>query len=1133
MINRKINVMTLVLFLLMGFSSLFAGEVTFFGPKQYTRNKGKPVTVEENFTIPLNYAAPGFTLTLTNGSPQGENRVSSAEIKLNGEVIFAPKDFNQNVGTLEHSVELNPVNLLSIKLNSKPDSYLVIHIHKFIYPPEVTFTANPDTIDYLQSSTLSWTVTNADSIQIDNGIGPVNPTGSLPVSPEVPNTTYTLTSSNLGGETVKQVSVMVIFPVPTVTLQASPLYVKPGTSSTLTWTSFAAHTVTIEPGIGAVELNGSRSVSPTATTLYTITALGYGGTQTDAATVNVDGILPLINVTEPVDGSYLSSSNVVVRGNVIDSSPVILKVNGSDVPLQPENYFEVPLPLNEGANTIRLDAEDAAGNLSTQQVNVIVDTIAPQVQITAPQNNAFLNTPVITVTGTLVDANPDQVILNHSQQGVIDGSTFTISNVQLTEGTNTLNVEAVDKAGNRSQVSVSCTLDTAVPVIAITEPANDSYFNTSSIIVKGTVQDSSPLTVKVNGVEVPLQNNTFETSVNLIPGQNTIQVEAIDAASNPAEASVSCTLDQTAPVISISEPTPDSFFNTSSILVKGTVQDSSPLTVKVNGVEVSLQDNIFETSVNLVSGQNNIQVEAIDAASNPAEASVSCTLDQTAPVISISEPTPDSFFNTSSILVKGTVQDSSPLTVKVNGVEVPLQNNTFETSVNLSAGQNTIQVEAIDAASNPAEASVSCTLDQIAPVVVISSPQEGTIFNEIPITVTGTVTEENLLKVLFNNQTPVSIDSTTNTFMVENVNLVENENQLVISAEDKAGNISSQSVNVIYIPDNEPPVLTVTSPADNSILDKAGVTVTGTVVDKSAILYVKVNGITAVVDAQNNTYTVDLTLSEGENTVTVESEDEYQNKGSISITVTVDSIAPQVTVNSPVSGSFFTSAEVVISGEIIDATAVSLSINGQAVPPENISGNQFNHPFTLVEGENNLTISARDAANHSSQTSLTLFLDSVNPQITVSSPSSGSVTNKDKITITGSITDAYPHQVTLSGGSAGSVEGELIGSNFYFKDIVLSEGENTFTVVCQDRAGNSGQFNIIVVRDSQAPQLSVQQPVNGAVFSEHSVLVKGTAADDGLKEVRVNNIICPLSNNEFSLLLNLVEGSNIIEIKAS
>ncbi|UCH97723.1 MAG: hypothetical protein JSV88_12970, partial [Candidatus Aminicenantes bacterium] len=199
--NIIIKAMVLVLFMIIGIGSVFAGVVTFFGPKQYTRDKGKPVTIEENFTIPLNYASSGFTMTLTNGSAQGENRVSSAEIELNGELIFSPADFNQQVGLMERTVELKANNLLSIKLNSKPGSYLVIHIHKFISPPQVTFTANPEIIQYQQFSTLSWNIIAADTISIDNGIGNVGPVGSVQVSPGVPTTTYTLTGVNLGGTT--------------------------------------------------------------------------------------------------------------------------------------------------------------------------------------------------------------------------------------------------------------------------------------------------------------------------------------------------------------------------------------------------------------------------------------------------------------------------------------------------------------------------------------------------------------------------------------------------------------------------------------------------------------------------------------------------------------------------------------------------------------------------------------------------------------------------------------------------------------------------------------------------------------------------------------------------------------------
>ncbi len=163
-----------------------------------------------------------------------------------------------------------------------------------------------------------------------------------------------------------------------------------------------------------------------------------------------------------------------------------------------------------------------------------------------------------------------------------------------------------------------------------------------------------------------------------------------------------------------------------------------------------------------------------------------------------------------------------------------------------------------------------------------------------------------------------------------------------------------------------------------------------------------------------------------------------------------------------------------------------------------------------------------------------MTVDTIAPQITVSSPQSGSVTNHDKITISGYLVEDYPHQITLSGGSTGPVPGKITGNSFYFKDILLSEGENAFTLNCQDKAGNSSQSNITVTRDSQPPQLTVQQPLNNAVLPYGSVLVKGTASDNenNLKEVRVNNYLCPVDNTEFSLVLNLAEGPGLIEIKA-
>ncbi len=68
-------------------------------------------------------------------------------------------------------------------------------------------------------------------------------------------------------------------PRPTVTLQASPTFIDQGQSSTLTWSSTNATKVVLAGDSVAPE--GSKAVTPDASTTYSITASGPGG---DAAT---------------------------------------------------------------------------------------------------------------------------------------------------------------------------------------------------------------------------------------------------------------------------------------------------------------------------------------------------------------------------------------------------------------------------------------------------------------------------------------------------------------------------------------------------------------------------------------------------------------------------------------------------------------------------------------------------------------------------------------------------------------------------------------------------------------------------------------------------------------------------------
>jgi len=80
-----------------------------------------------------------------------------------------------------------------------------------------SFFASPSAIVAGESTTLSWTVTDADSVTIDYGIGTVALTGITTVNPTT-DTTYTLIATNSAGPVITTVTVTVA-PIETLTMQ--------------------------------------------------------------------------------------------------------------------------------------------------------------------------------------------------------------------------------------------------------------------------------------------------------------------------------------------------------------------------------------------------------------------------------------------------------------------------------------------------------------------------------------------------------------------------------------------------------------------------------------------------------------------------------------------------------------------------------------------------------------------------------------------------------------------------------------------------------------------------------------------------------------------------------------------------
>jgi len=175
-------------------------------------------------------------------------------------------------------------------------------------PIITTFSASPGSIDSGETSTLTWDVIGAKSININQGIGGVASKGSTQVAP-ADTAIYTLRADSDYGSVTKSVTVTVTATTPTgpaittdppeiKTFSASRNSIVSADTVTLTWVVSGARAVSISPDIGDVPSSGWTTVIPAATTTYELSAVNTFGTKTAETTVTVstepDGIAPVI-----------------------------------------------------------------------------------------------------------------------------------------------------------------------------------------------------------------------------------------------------------------------------------------------------------------------------------------------------------------------------------------------------------------------------------------------------------------------------------------------------------------------------------------------------------------------------------------------------------------------------------------------------------------------------------------------------------------------------------------------------------------------------------------------------------------------------------------------------------------------
>lgn len=122
---------------------------------------------------------------------------------------------------------------------------------------------------------------------------------------------------------------------------------------------------------------------------------------------------------------------------------------------------------------------------------------------------------------------------------------------------------------------------------------------------------------------------------------------------------------------------------------------------------------------------------------------------------------------------------------------------------------------------------------------------------------------------------------------------------LNFNAQDYDEN-SAQVQTVSFTVDTVPPVLTITSPTDNLVTNNPSLTVSGTTNDVTSnpvTLTVKLNSAESqTVEVQENgTFSYEVTLSEGVNTIVVTATDSSGKSTEIQRTVTLSTSAPVIT----------------------------------------------------------------------------------------------------------------------------------------------------------------------------------------------------------------------------------------------
>ena len=324
------------------------------------------------------------------------------------------------------------------------------------------------------------------------------------------------------------------------------------------------------------------------------------------------------------------------------------------------------------------------------------------------------------------------------------------------------------------------------------------------------------------------------------------------------------------------------------------------------------------------------------------------------------------------------------------------------------------------------------------------------------------------------------------------------------------------------------PIVAITSPADGASTSSTQIEVTGTATDLH-LQSVTVNGVSATI--AGSSFTASASLIVGANTVSVTARDYAGNETTQTISVTVEGWWPSTAIGLHLADSLWICEQLQRHGywfRSLILTFRTLSSNGVTAA---INGETFTADVTLTGSEGGLAelrARATDQAGNWTEKSIWVRIDTLAPQVTITTPYDGIITTQLQLTVQGGVYDTAIKEVTVNG-----IQASIAGS-FYTAEVTLTSGINTIEVIATDLAGNTAQTQRVVDYrpDSEMPQIAIVSPANEAVVGSRSVVVTGTIIDNDIDFVEVNDITATITGTTFTVSVPCDEGWNELTARA-